>query len=125
MKVKLLLVMFVLSGLTGITLSVAQTNSKESTDQLSQSEALGLIRRINTIEAEMKLKGQSYGSLEGLLKEPRFQQRQFAIDVDDSSSGSLKNYKMSVVVSADGQHYQVSLRPAQGCVMLFSAMNPV
>ncbi|MDT7602894.1 MAG: hypothetical protein QOF61_891 [Acidobacteriota bacterium] len=106
--------------LGGLTLHAAQTASQQDAARLSQRQALGLVRTFNTAEAMLKLNGGKYGSLEDLLKVNYMRRSEFAMS-DDFAAG-VKDYKLSVVVSADGQHYQVSLRPEAGCgYALFSS----
>jgi hypothetical protein len=37
----------------------------------------------------------------------------------DSSSIAIKDYRLSVTVAADGQHFQVSMHPTKGCGVSF------
>lgn len=104
----------------GLTLRAAQTNSQENASQLSQRQALGLVRTFNTAQATLKMNGGKYGSIADLLKVNYLSRVQFA--VSDDFTASVKNYKLSVVVSADAQHYQVALQPHSGCgYALFSS----
>ena len=104
----------------GLTLHVAQTGAQEPADQLSPRQALGLMRTFNTAQAQAKFKTGRYDSLEGLLKAGYLSPKQLA--ASDDSTAAVKNYKLALVVSADGLHYQVSLRPAQACgYSLFSS----
>jgi hypothetical protein len=119
MKTRFAATLLALLLLGGLTLRAAQTESSDAS-QLSQRQALGLVRTFNTAQVTLKMNGGKYGSLADLLKVKYLAREQFAV-ADDFTAG-VKNYNLSVVVSADGQHYQVSLRPQSGCgYALFSS----
>lgn len=135
MKTKRVLILVALLGMGSITVLIALTNSQSVSNQLSQEEALKLVRVIITAEAELPLTKKPYVSLEELLQTRLFQKgigstfqflekknwSQTQINLIDSTSGSLNNCYLSVIASADGNHYQVRLAPEQGCdVALFS-----
>jgi len=94
---------------------------QESKDQLSSRQALNLVRTIASVEATIKMKRSSYGSIQDAIA---FGQsygdfKDVAISSTDSSSATVKDYRISLVASADGQHFQVSLRPISGCGLGF------
>jgi hypothetical protein len=119
---KMKLVLMLIAGLAGGGLSVARAVRQEESHQLSPREGLELVRAINTIQAEMKLREQKYAGLGELLKASYFRRSPNGrLTVGNGFAGKLKDYEVSVVVSADGQHYQVSLLPSAGCARaLFS-----
>ncbi len=135
MKTKVVLMSVVLLGMASVTVPIAQTNSQSASDQLSQEEALKLVRVIITAETELPLIKKPYVSLEELLQTRFFQKgigstfqflekkswSQTQINLIDSTSASLNNYYLSVIASVDGNHYQVRLAPERGCdVALFA-----
>lgn len=130
-----LLILIVLLGRGSVAIPVAQANSQSGSNQLSEEEALKLVRVVVTAETELSLTKKAYVSLEELLQTRFFQKgagnafhflvkknpSQTQISLIDSTSASLNNYYLSVIASSDGNHYQVRLVPERGCdVALFS-----
>ena len=104
----------------GLTLPGARASAQDAPDRLAPRRALGLLRTFNTAQAMMKNGKGHYGSIKDLVAVGYLDPKQFA-DAEESAA-KVKDYKLSLVVSADGQHYQVSLRPAAGCgYALFSS----
>jgi hypothetical protein len=100
---------------------VAVPRLQESKDQLSSKQALNLVRTIASVEATIKIKRSSYGSIQDAIA---FGQsygdfKDIAISATDSSSATMKDYRISLVASADGQHFQISMRPILGCGVSF------
>lgn len=100
---------------------VAVPRLQESKDQLSSKQALNLVRTIASVEATIKIKRSSYGSIQDAIA---FGQsygdfKDVAISAADSSSATVKDYRISLVASADGQHFQISMRPISGCGVSF------
>lgn len=122
--------------LVGFSVLFSQTKSIGDTGELSPREGIDLVRAINTAEVEFFLKSyHKYMPLEEVLRHRIFQRGGMAISgggmtmtltsplaipvIKDATSGTVKNYKVSVVASADGQHYQVAVAPANpGCELL-------
>jgi hypothetical protein len=102
----------------GVFPPLSSPKSQDESSHLTADEALKLIRAINTAEADLFSKSRSYAPLEDLLKHPFLQRRPAAISQFDSSAGTLKNYKLTVVVSG-GQHYEASLLPLTDCDAAF------
>ena len=120
MKLRIAPLLSALLFFGGLTLHVAQTGAQEPAAQLTPRQALGVVRTLNTAQATAKLKTGRYDSLAGLLKAGYLSPKQFA--ASDDSTAAVKDYKLALVVSADGLRYQVSLRPAQACgYSLFSS----
>lgn len=105
----------ILGALSGITIPIVKTHSQALADQLSSNEALSLVRALSTTEAEKKATEQSFVSLQKLLQHRVMQRRLPEINVLDTHSATIRDYKLSVVPSADGQHFQLSLVPKSGC----------
>ena len=92
--------------------------SQASRDQLSEKEAFRLVRTINTVEATAFLQNHRYIPFQEVVQDKIFQgrQEQFNIENPDATSGTIKNYTVSILASSDGKHYAVQLSSAeQGC----------
>jgi len=124
MKGRLMLTATFLCVLGGLTFLNSQTKPAEAMDKLTWDQALELVRVINTAELEISLgwpaaasaagTKHAYAPLADLLKHRYFLQPRALVPVQlDSTTGSVKNYKLSVVASADGRHYLVGLVPSQ------------
>jgi hypothetical protein len=90
-------------------------------NQLSEEEALGLVRNVVTAELTIFMKNQAYVSLDELLQQPSFRP-QANVTKTDRSHGTVKDYRISVIASADGKHYSTELTPAEphpGCPAAF------
>lgn len=90
-------------------------------NQLSEDEALGLVRNVVTAELTIFMKNQTYVSLDELLDHPSFRPNA-NVTKTDRNDGTVKNYRISVVASADGKHYSAELTPANphpGCPAAF------
>ncbi len=97
-----------------------RTYTQDTVSGLSQKGALALIRAVNTSEASVFAAKRQYGPLEALLSRGAFLGHQSAPTATDSVTASLKeNYRLSVVASADGQHYAIQLVPTAGCAVAF------
>jgi hypothetical protein len=119
-----------LSGLLGtIVATVARPHPQEKADELSESQVLAMIRMVNTLQVVAHEEDQrhQYASLDVLVYR-RHQNHELwlpNLHLTDSSTGTLKNYTVSVVVSADGQHY-VAEMIGSGCALaLFSNESAV
>lgn len=115
MKPKIMIVLAMLAVFSGITIPVLNSHSQAMTNQLTANEAMNLVRIISTIEGEMKATEQSFVSLQKVLQHRVMQSRLQGISVVDIDSATIKDYRLSVVPSADGQHFQLSLVPKSGC----------
>ncbi len=115
MKPKLILTLAILASLSVVTIPVVKTRSQAMSNQLSSTEALSLVRALSTTEAEKKETEQSFVSLQKLLQHRVMQRRLQEINVLDAHSATIRDYRLSVVPSADGQHFQLSLVPKSGC----------
>ena len=94
----------------------------ETGNQLSEDEALGLVRNVVTGELTIFMKNQVYVSLDELLQHPSFRPK-VNVTKTDRNYGTVKDYRISVVASADGKHYSAELTPAAdphpGCPAAF------
>lgn len=127
MRSKLVLGAILCSLWSTPTVLMSQTPERAGApDQLSLKNAVELVRRINTAEAELFMSTQVYVSMDKLVGHRLFANSQPTSNSDavsnapqatdqlsptliDSSSGKLKNYKVFVIVSPDGKHYQVAM----------------
>lgn len=129
MKVKAIPILMLLSGLLGsIVASVARPHPQESADQLSERDAVGLLRTINTTQVVFynNTDPRHFASLKELSvlidensRTLGFNNPAKDLQLVDSSTGRLKNYTVSVVASADGQHYISGLISSSGCASAF------
>jgi len=88
------------------------TPPQEPAEHLSQGEGYGLVRTVNTAEAEYLASRQSYGNLEEVLGQRMFHPPAAHISVPtaaDAFSGTVKDYKLTVIPSQGERHYSVSL----------------
>lgn len=93
-------------------------------NSLPERDALTLVRAIATMEANILASDGRYGSLDRLLRERYLQNGQYDIVPQDSFSGALKDCKLSVISSADGKHFRISLVSESDCgLALFSDEN--
>ena len=90
----------------------------------SGDPVLRLIRMVGTTEAEFSASEGGYVSLAALLKHRNFRGYASKLELIDSTSAKTGGYILSVIPSADGKRFQVSLVPEQGCgVAYFSSEN--
>jgi len=115
MKQRLMLSLAVVVTLCGVTIPIVDTHSQTKPDQLSTAEALTLVRAFSTAEAEKKQTEQGFVSLPKLMQDGTLQRRLQEISVLDAHTATIRDYRLSVVPSADGEHYQLSLAPKSGC----------
>ena len=87
---------------------------QDSQTQLSPKQALSLVRTLNSTEATIKWSRSNYGSLQDVIKLGELGGT-LSITAGDSSSATIKDYQLSVVLSSDSQHYQISVHPSRGC----------
>jgi hypothetical protein len=126
MKAKTIPILMLLSGLLGtIIATVAWPHPQEKADELSEFEVLGLMRTINTLQAgAFQDTRHQYLSLDELVSQRyrnNHEQWLTTVQLLDSSTGTLKNYTVSIVVSSDRQHYVAQLISSSGCALaLFS-----
>jgi hypothetical protein len=93
------------------------TGAQQATDGLSETEVLGLVRRINTAEANVSLARQPYATLRALSEQKilRTADGSSLITLLDDNRGRVKDYSVLLLISADGLHYAVSVVPQTGC----------
>lgn len=94
--------------LAGVAGRLARADGQGPAGNLTQDEAFRLLRTINTVEANIFSRTESYVPLAQILDELGTRPD---IKLADSSMGTLKGYSVSVVVSADGKHYISAIVP--------------
>jgi hypothetical protein len=120
MKTKAIPILMLLSGLLGsIVAVVARPHPQEKADELSEWQALGAMRTINTFQAvAFQEPRHQYLSLDELVSQPHrndHEQWLTSLPLLDGSAGTLKNYRVSVIVSPDRQHYAAQLIGFSSC----------
>jgi len=115
MKPQLLVVLAILATLSVITMPLFKTNSQALTDKTESNEVLSLVRLISTTEAETKTKRNGFVALEELMTHRAMKGRLQEISMVDSHTAIFRDYTLTVIPYADGQHYQLSLVPKSGC----------
>jgi hypothetical protein len=122
MRVKTVPILTLLSGLLGsIIATIAWPHPQEKADQLSEAEAMGMMRTINTLQAVAFYDPRhQYLSLDELASQHELWLT--TLRLMDSSAGTLKDHRVSVVVSPDRQHYVSELiSSSKNCALaLFS-----
>jgi hypothetical protein len=125
-RVKAIPFLVLLFGLLGsIVATIARPHPQEKADELTEPEALGLMRTINTFQvAPFQGPRHQYVSLEELVAQRHEKAHELLLStvlLKDSSTGTLKNYTVSIVVSTDGQHYVLEMLSSSSCgLALFS-----
>ena len=110
-----------LSGLlSSIVATVARPHPQEKDHQLPPWQALGAMRTINTLQgAAFQEPRHQYLSLDELVSQAHrnveHEQWLTTLPLLDNSAGTLKNYRVSVVVSPDRQHYAAQLISSSSC----------
>jgi hypothetical protein len=125
MKAKAIPALMLLSGLlVTIVATVARPHPQEKADELSEFQALAAMRMINTFQAVASQEPRhQYLSLDELVSRRPLQNHELwltTVQLLDSSTGTLKNYTVSIVVSPDRQHYVAQLIGSGCALALFS-----
>jgi hypothetical protein len=111
--------------LTAVVLSCclclgADSGSKVKGSSVSENQALGIIRVVNTVQASFFVKRGTYVALQELAQDGTFRGQATLQSMKDADSGTIGNYELTVVSSADGKHYSAALIPATCDVAVFS-----
>ena len=115
MKAKIVLTLAILASLSMITIPMVKSKSQAMPLELSSNDALVLMRSLATFEAEMKSAEHRFSSLDRLIEHRGMRIKSAEFSMSDSSSATIRDYQLSVVISPDGQHFQMSLVPTSGC----------
>lgn len=132
MKFRTITIWGLVCGLGALSALWPRPASQGTSEQLSDREAVSLVRTANTAEATFRARANAFANLDKLVEQGFFQRPNprsasyspsILPTLVDATSGTVKDYKFSVVVSEDGNHYSISLMPTQpsGCrLSLFS-----
>ena len=110
-KIALALVIF--AGLGIFAFLDAKTTTADDTKEAAANKALGTLRTFGSAEATYKSQYGKYATLQELLDAKYMGAGQFA--VKDANSAMLNTYKVSVVPSPDGEHFQISMISESAC----------
>ena len=73
------------------------------------------MRTVNTTEAQIKMTTGAYGGLRDVISERSFSPGTAGTPAAQGADGAtVKGYRLAVVRSDDGQHYQASVTPMSG-----------
>jgi hypothetical protein len=121
MKTRLIAVVAVVALISAVGVTVGSAMEQPKPSELSSSDGLRIMRALDTAEASAFNSEPKYLSLEQLVRQRLIPGDKMGLTLNDSSSGMIKNYKVSVVVTADGKHFAAALVPSDGCgAALFS-----
>jgi len=113
----------------GLVFALAATAGQQAIQRERVPESgigVKMTRLINTAEAEYFITSGEYVALPILLAHPKVKGLGFVSRPTDPSEASTADYKLSLVVSKDGQHYHISLEPATDCgVAVFTSERGV
>ncbi|HEY6331122.1 MAG TPA: hypothetical protein VI756_17470 [Blastocatellia bacterium] len=101
--------------LSVVCFSTSKSPKKQDTNRLTSEGELRLMRTLGTAEADAEGSQGAFLPLDRLLSHRFFQRNRSEFMLMDSTSAEIKDYKLSVVVSADGKHFHAALTPKEGC----------
>ena len=107
MKSKILLAVAIFVSLGVFAFLDAKTTTSDDSKQVAVDHALGTLRAFGSSEATYQMRNGRFANLKELVDEKYMGADQFAMK--DATSAMLSNYKVSVVPSADGKHFQISM----------------
>lgn len=110
-----LVLVTVILALSGVGSSIGKSSESATNDRLPPADTLKLIRMLGTTEADAFSSEARYLSLERILQHRLLRSSEHAIKLSDSTTGVVKDYQISIVVSADGKHFGIALVPHSGC----------
>jgi len=113
MKSKILLALAIFVGLGVFAFLDAKTTTSDDSKQAAADKALGTLRVFGSAEATHKAQYGKYATLQELLEAKYVGAGQFA--VKDANSALLSTYKVSVIPSPDGEHFQISMISESAC----------
>jgi hypothetical protein len=101
-------------------------NAQEQQSPSQGVNVAGIIRTVNTAQAEWLAGHGSYASLHDLVRDKSWQKGQITLEEVDASSAKLGDYQLTVIVSPDGHRYSASVLRPTGCgVAMFSSESGV
>ena len=97
-------------GIVGIALAAV---AKSQTSNLSQTQAIELIRLVNTTELDVFMRTHQYAPMDSLLDHKFMKGSGIQVDQPGLTSATYKNYSLLVTLSPDYMHYVAELIPTQ------------
>ncbi len=97
----------------------AQTGPSTQAEQLTQEDALRLVRSINTAQVQPFVQEKRYLSLEELLSRGGLPRLTALATLTTPVSSAVKDYNLVIFPSTDGKRYHLSLVPKSGCEPAF------
>ena len=96
-------------------------SAQQMSSQLSEDQAVGLMRTINTAQMGWFSRHQTFANLSDLEQDKLLSECEEILNSTGIDSASVEGYELKVLVPFDGRHYSTSLTPAHGCgVAMFS-----
>jgi len=87
--------------------------AQSQTSNLSQTQAVELIRLVNTTETDVFMRTHQYAPIDSVLDHKFMKGSGIQVDQPGLTSATYKNYSLLVTVSPDYMHYVAELIPAQ------------
>jgi hypothetical protein len=97
-------------------------SQNQQKEELSDNEALELLRAVNTAQLDLRMARQPYAPLQKILQRRFFVETEVGSDITtvDSNTGTKKGYEISVCVFGEGRRYIASVVPVErGCRVAF------
>ena len=113
MKSKILLALAIFFGLGVFAFLDAKTTKSDDSKQAALDRAVGTLRAFGSAEATYKMQFGKFATLQELLDAKYMGADQFV--VKDANSAMMNYLKVSVVPSADGNHFQISIVSEKAC----------
>ena len=111
MRLHSLLAIVALAGLMAVALSARQ----DVTATLTPQEGIRLMRAVNTTEVQIKSGTGAYGALADVIAHRTFSPGSAGAPALQGTDVALvQSYRLVLVRSANGEHYQAAMTPASG-----------
>jgi len=107
------IMLLVFLAIMALLVSVLSAQNEQS-EALSESEAIEVLRIVNTAQLDLKMTKGRYGGLEELTSHRAFAGRLLRPTLVGSDRATMKNYEVFLFLLPEGERYNVSLLPAQG-----------
>jgi len=108
-----MLALVIIAGLGLVACLDAKVTAVDDSGQMSANQAVGYLRTIGSAEATYKSKYGIYGSLQEIVNAQYLGLS--GGSMKDDNSGLVKGYRVSIVPSADGQHFHASIILQSAC----------
>ena len=90
---------------------LGSAGAQQSADALSQREAIYLLRRLNTIQIHLLAKEGAYAPLAEITRTLNDND----VVMNGADTAAVKDYTLTIVLSADGRSYRAALHPTTQC----------